>query len=84
MMRSARLYRLADDVEHGGGAMWDSGCYAIYSLRMFFPQDPLAVTAIAKYIDSGADIATSGILDFGDGKFAQFDFSFERARLESF
>lgn len=80
MMRPARMYRLADDVEHGGGAMWDIGCYAIHSLRLFFQQDPLAVTAMAKYIDSGADIASSGILDFGDGKFAQFDFSFERAR----
>jgi predicted dehydrogenase len=80
MMRPARMYRLVENVAHGGGAMWDIGCYAIHSLRLFFPNDPLAVTAIAKYIDSGADIATSGILDFGDGKFAHFDFSFERAR----
>ena len=80
MMRPARMYRLVENVEHGGGAMWDIGCYAIHSLRMFFQQDPIAVTTIAKYIDSGADITTSGILDFGDGKFAHFDFSFERAR----
>ena len=80
MMRPARMYRLADDVIHGGGAMWDIGCYAIHSLRMFFDQPPLAVTAMAKYVESGADISTSGILDYGDGKFAQFDFSFERAR----
>jgi D-xylose 1-dehydrogenase (NADP+, D-xylono-1,5-lactone-forming) len=80
MMRPARMYRLVDDVEHGGGAMWDIGCYAIHSLRLFFQQEPIAVTAMAKYIDSGADISSSGILDYGDGKFAQFDFSFERAR----
>jgi len=80
MMRPARMYRLADDVNHGGGAMWDIGCYAIHSLRMFFDQPPLAVTAMAKYVESGADISTSGILDYGEGKFAQFDFSFERAR----
>jgi predicted dehydrogenase len=80
MMRPARLYRLADSVEHGGGAMWDIGCYAIHSLRLFFQQDPIAVTTVAKYVESGADIASSGILDFGDGKFAHFDFSFERAR----
>ncbi len=80
MMRPARIYRLADNVENGGGAMWDIGCYAIHSLRMFFDQPPLAVTAIAKYVESGADITTSGVLDFGDGKFAHFDFSFERAR----
>lgn len=80
MMRPARMYRLADDVNHGGGVMWDIGCYAIHSLRMFFDQPPLAVTAMAKYVESGADISTSGILDYGEGKFAQFDFSFERAR----
>lgn len=80
MMRPARMYRLAEDVSRGGGAMWDIGCYAIHSLRMFFPQAPVAVTSMAKYIESGADIAQSGVLDFGDGRYAQFDFSFERAR----
>ncbi len=80
MMRPARMYRLADDVAHGGGAMWDIGCYAIHALRMFFTQPPLAVSAVSKYAESGADVSTSGVLDYGDGKFAQFDFSFERAR----
>jgi predicted dehydrogenase len=80
MMRPARMYRLAENVARGGGAMWDIGCYAIHSLRMFFEQAPFAVTAIAKYVESGADITASGVLDFGDGRFAHFDFSFERAR----
>ncbi|MDI1232257.1 MAG: Gfo/Idh/MocA family oxidoreductase [Methylobacter sp.] len=80
MMKPARLYRLTESVENGGGAMWDIGCYAIHSARMFFNQSAVAVTAIAKYVDSGADITTSGIIDFGDGKYAHFDFSFERAR----
>lgn len=80
MMRPARMYRLEEDIKNGGGAMWDIGCYAIHSARMFFTESPRAVTATAKFIDSGADIATSGIIDFGDGKYAHFDFSFERAR----
>lgn len=80
MMRPARLYRLAESVERGGGAMWDIGCYAIHSARMFFDQPPVAVTALSRYVESGADITTSGIIDFGGGKFAHFDFSFERAR----
>jgi len=80
MMKPARMYRLAEHVERGGGAMWDIGCYAIHSLRMFFDTPPVAVTAMAKYVESGADISTSGIVDYGDGRFAQFDFSFERAR----
>lgn len=80
MMRPARMYRLQENVERGGGAMWDIGCYAIHSARMFFDQPAVSVTAISKYVESGADIATSGIIDFGDGKYAHFDFSFERAR----
>lgn len=84
MMRPARLYRLAESVEHGGGAMWDIGCYAIHSARMFFDEPAVAVTAIAKYVESGADITTSGVIDFGDGKHAHFDFSFERARRSEY
>lgn len=80
MMRPARMYRLTESVERGGGAMWDIGCYAIHSARMFFEQLPIAVTAISSYVESGADTTTSGVLDFGEGKFAHFDFSFERAR----
>ncbi|MGJ0490709.1 Gfo/Idh/MocA family protein [Methylobacter sp.] len=84
MMRPARMYRLAESVERGGGAMWDIGCYAIHSARLFFDQAPLAVTAMAKYVESGADVTNSGIMDFGDGKFAHFDFSFERARRSEY
>lgn len=80
MMKPARMYRLQENVEHGGGAMWDIGCYAIHSLRMFFEQPPLSATAVARYVDSGADITTSGVLDFGGGRHAHFDFSFERGR----
>jgi len=39
---------------------------------------------MAKYVESGADSSMSGILDFGDGRFAQFDFSFERARRSEY
>lgn len=81
MMQPARLYRLSDTIENGGGAMWDIGCYAIHAARLpFFGAKPLAVTAMAKNIDNGADVSSSGMIDYGDGKFAQFDFSFERAR----
>jgi len=81
MMQPARLYRLAETINNGGGAMWDIGCYAIHSARFAFEnQQALAVTAMTKYTNTGADISSSGIIDFGDGKFVQFDFSFERAR----
>jgi xylose dehydrogenase (NAD/NADP) len=80
MMRPARLYRMAEPVANGGGAMWDIGCYAIHSIRQFFSGLPQAVTALAQHVDSGADSACSGVLDYGDGRFGQFDFSFSRAR----
>ncbi|MFM8332575.1 MAG: Gfo/Idh/MocA family protein [Candidatus Methylumidiphilus sp.] len=84
MMRPARLYRLAEPTARGGGAMWDIGPYAIHSARWCFDTPPVAVTALAKYVDSGADITTSGVLDFGDGRHAHFDLSYEWARQSSY
>lgn len=84
MMRPARMYRLALDTDHGGGAMWDIGPYAIHSLRTCFGSEPLAVSAIAKYTDSGADIATCAVLDFGDGRRGHFDIGFESARRSEY
>jgi predicted dehydrogenase len=84
IMRPARLYRLAESTERGGGAMWDIGPYAIHSARWCFDVPPLAITAIAKYVDSGADITTSGVIDFGEGRHAHFDVSFEWARQSTY
>lgn len=84
MMRPARMYRLAIDTDGGGGAMWDIGPYAVHSLRHCFDSAPVRVTAMAKYADSGADIATSGIIDFGDGKRGHFDTSFECSRQSEY
>ena len=83
-MRPARMYRLEHDVDHGGGAMWDIGCYAVHSARTWFDSEPLAVTAMAEYVDSGADVSTSGIIDFGGGRRAHFDFSFACARRSEY
>lgn len=79
-LSQARMYRVADSVESGGGAMWDIGCYAIHTLRMFFPEDPLSVMAHSNFNETGADLTTSGILDYGKGRHALFDFSFECSR----
>ncbi len=81
MMQPARHYRLKDPIELGGGALWDIGCYAIHAARLPFGiQKPTGVMAMSKLADNGADLSSSGILDFSDGKYAHFDFSFERAR----
>ena len=84
MMRPAREYRVDRDADHGGGAMWDIGCYAIHSLRMFFDGPPLAVTALADYNERGADTGMSGVVDFGGGRRGHFDFSFQRARRSEY
>lgn len=84
MMRPARMYRLAREAAQGGGALWDIGPYAIHSLRMAFGSEPLAVSAMTKYVESGADSVASGVLDFGDGRFGHFDISFERARRSEY
>ena len=83
-MKPARLYRITRDMAHGGGAMWDIGPYAIHSARMWFDSDPIAVTAMAKLNEHGADVSLSGILDFDDGRYAHFDMSFERARRSEY
>lgn len=84
LMRPARLYRLAEPVERGGGAMWDIGCYAIHSARMFFPGLPQRVVALAQFNANGADTTASGILDYGEGRHAHFDFSFECSRRSEY
>ena len=79
-MKPARLYRIERDINHGGGAMWDIGPYAIHTARKWFGGVPKSVMAMAKLNDFGADTSLSGVLDYDDGRFAHFDMSFERAR----
>mgnify|MGYP000544723765 CR=1 FL=1 len=83
-MKPARLYRINRDIEHGGGAMWDIGPYAIHTARKWFDSDPVAVVAMAQLNDSGADVSFSGVIDYSDGRYAQFDMSFERARRSEY
>jgi xylose dehydrogenase (NAD/NADP) len=94
LMRPARMYRINRDMANGGGAMWDIGPYAIHSLRWAFqkngkPLNPKLVTAHAKLNEHGADIVTSGVLDFGvdaegRARFGHFDVSFERSRKSEY
>jgi D-xylose 1-dehydrogenase (NADP+, D-xylono-1,5-lactone-forming) len=83
-MKPARLYRLARDISLGGGAMWDIGCYAVHTARMWFDDAPKTVTAMTHTVESGADISTSGIIDFGGGRRGHFDFSFECSRRSEY
>ncbi len=89
LMREARMYRINRSMSQGGGAMWDIGPYAIHSLRWAFGLEPISVIAHAKLNEHGADIVTSGILDFGNdakgrARFGHFDISFERSRKSEY
>jgi len=83
-IQPARFYRIDRSMENGGGTMWDIGTYAIHSIRQCFKENPKRVKAIAKLNKYGADIATSGLIDFGNSKRATFDVSFECTRRSEF
>jgi predicted dehydrogenase len=83
-MKPARMYRINRDIEHGGGAMWDIGPYAIHTARLWFEHEPKSVVAMAKLNEHGADVSLSGVLDYDDGKFAHFEMSFEHARRSEY
>lgn len=83
-MKPARLYRLARSIDNGGGAMWDIGPYAIHTARKWFETDPVSVMAMAQLNEHGADTSLAGVLDYGQGRFAHFDISFERARRSEY
>ena len=83
-IKPARFYRIDRSMENGGGALWDIGPYAIHTIRQCFKDNPKRVKAIAKLNEHGADIATSGLIDFGNSKRATFDISFECTRRSEF
>ena len=83
-IQPARFYRIDRSMENGGGALWDIGPYAIHTIRQCFEENPTRVKAIAKLNEHGADIATSGLIDFGKSKRATFDISFECTRRSEF
>jgi len=83
-IKPARFYRINRSIENGGGALWDIGPYAIHTIRQCFKENPVRVKAIAKLNEHGADISTSGLIDFGNNKRATFDISFECTRRSEF
>jgi xylose dehydrogenase (NAD/NADP) len=83
-IKPARFYRINRPIEKGGGALWDIGPYAIHTLRQCFKENPVRVKAIAKLNEHGADVASSGLIDFGNNKRATFDISFECTRRSEF
>ena len=79
-IQPARHYRINRPINSGGGALWDIGPYAIHTLRQCFKQNPMRVYAQSKLNEHGADLSTTGMIDFGQNKRATFDISFECTR----
>ena len=83
-IQAARFYRINRSISNGGGALWDIGPYAIHTIRSCFKENPKRVYAQSKLNEHGADLSTTGMIDFGSDKKATFDISFERVRRSEF
>jgi predicted dehydrogenase len=60
---------IRNQVECGGGALYDIGCYCIHSSRLGFGGPPTRVVGkIERDPDFGTDRLTSALLDFPDGQ----------------
>ena len=83
-IQAARFYRINRSIANGGGALWDIGPYAIHTIRSCFKENPKQVYAQSKLNEHGADMSTTGMIDFGNDKKATFDISFECTRRSEF
>jgi len=83
-IQPARFYRINRSIDNGGGALWDIGPYAIHTIRSCFKENPKRVYGQSKLNEHGADISTTGMIDFGLNKKATFDISFECIRRSEF
>jgi predicted dehydrogenase len=63
------LGNIRNQREAGGGALYDIGGYAINTARLVFGAEPARVVGVcARDAQSGCDVLTSAILDFGGGQ----------------
>lgn len=72
-------------LEHGGGAMWDLGCYGVNCSRLFTGAEPTDIHARAHWGESGVDMTMQMALTFPGDVLANIDCSFEspwRCRVE--
>jgi predicted dehydrogenase len=59
---------IRNQLEAGGGALYDIGCYTINVSRMLFETEPVNVTAsVVREPATGVDVLTSAILAFDSG-----------------
>ena len=59
---------IRNQLDAGGGALFDIGCYSVNLSRMLFGAEPRSVQAsVIRDPATGVDTLTSAILEFGDG-----------------
>jgi predicted dehydrogenase len=63
---------------HGGGCLWDIGCYGVNAARFFAGEEPSTCRALAHIGETGVDVDTTVLLEFRDGLLAIIDCSFEQ------
>ncbi len=66
------------DPAHGGGALYDIGCYCIRLSRLLVGAEPDRVEATAVLGDTGVDVSTDAALHFPRGATCRFSCSFAR------
>lgn len=71
---------IRNKAELGGGGLMDIGCYPIVASRYFYDAEPERVVSLVdRDMRFGTDRQTSVILDFGQGRHAQFTVSTQSA-----
>jgi len=88
LIHSAFTFRLtrADNIRWnpalGGGALMDVGCYCVNISRTVTGTEPIEVSAIARWGNSGVEEQMAGTLRFENSVMAQFDCALTMKRRE--
>ncbi len=69
---------------HGGGALYDIGCYAVATARFIFECEPVRVMCVMDIDpDFGTDRTVTALLDFGAGRHQSFTVSTQATLSQS-
>jgi predicted dehydrogenase len=66
---------------HGGGSLYDLGCYGVSALRVLSGREPVRAAAV-QAVHADVDETLNGVLDFGDGVAGQLSCSYVSARRQ--
>jgi len=66
---------------HGGGSLFDVGCYCVSAMRVLSGREPVGAAAV-QAMRGDIDVTFSGLLDFGDGIAGHFVCSYVSARTQ--